>query len=82
MIRFIVKKSDTRHMEYYLLSSNENSIWILFDLNTGKAVSIKVYNHDISVKEINDTYVHTNHYIHNEHFNNLKTYLGSNSISR
>ena len=69
-------------MEYYLLSTNENSIWILFDLNTGKAVSIEVYNHDIRVKESNDTYVHTNHDIHNEHFNNLKTDLSTNSISR
>lgn len=52
------------------------------DLNTQKAVSIEVYNDSISIIEINDVYVHTNHYIHGKHKDKQKTDAGSNSIFR
>lgn len=52
------------------------------DINTHKAVSIEVYNHSISVIEIHDYYVHTNHYIHHDHAQHPVTDSGSNSIFR
>lgn len=52
------------------------------DLNTMKAVSVEVYHDTLSVIEINDTYVHTNHYIHGKHKDNPETDKGSNSVFR
>ncbi len=52
------------------------------DLNTMKAASIEVYNDTVSIIEIDDVYVHSNHYIHNQHQYNQITDSGSNSIFR
>lgn len=51
------------------------------DVNNNIAVSIEVYKESISVKYINDYYVHTNHYIHEDVDNKLVD-EGSNSIFR
>lgn len=52
------------------------------DINTLKAVSIEVYPETISIIEIDDLYIHTNHYIHHKHLLNPATDAGSNSIFR
>lgn len=52
------------------------------DTNTLKAISVEVYPDSISIIPVENWYVHTNHYIHNQHKNNSKTDKGSNSIFR
>lgn len=52
------------------------------DTNTLKAISVEVYPDSISIIPVENWYVHTNHYIHNQHKNNPKTDKGSNSIFR
>lgn len=52
------------------------------DINTKQAVSIEVYHDTLSVVYIDDVYVHTNHYIHGDYFNNQKVDSKSNSIFR
>ena len=52
------------------------------DTNTLKAKSVEVYPDSISIIPVENWYVHTNHYIHNQHKNNSKTDKGSNSIFR
>ncbi|MBR5290452.1 MAG: hypothetical protein IKU28_05615 [Erysipelotrichaceae bacterium] len=52
------------------------------DTNTLKAISVEVYPDSISIIPVENWYVHTNHYIHNQHKDNPKTDKGSNSIFR
>ena len=52
------------------------------DINKNIAVSIEVYTDGIDIEYIDDYYIHTNHFIHKEYFNNQKTDKGSNSIFR
>jgi len=51
------------------------------DINNNIAVSIEVYKEDISVKYVDDFYVHSNHYIHGN-IDNKMVDEGSNSIFR
>lgn len=52
------------------------------DINKNIAVSIEVYKNDIDIKYIDDYYVHSNHFIHNEYSKKQITDEGSNSIFR
>ena len=52
------------------------------DTKTLEAVSIEVYNEDISVLKLDELSVHTNHYIHGPYRNDQRTDAGSNSIFR
>ena len=52
------------------------------DINTNTAVSVEVYGDSISVQYIDDSYVHTNHYIHGSRINTPSVEEGSNSVFR
>lgn len=52
------------------------------DINNNIAVSIEIYTDGIDVKYIDDYYIHSNHFIHNEYINNQKEDIWSNSIFR
>lgn len=55
---------------------------IAIDINKNIAVSVEVYSDGIDVEYINDTYVHTNHFIHGKHVTNPKASPSGNSIFR
>ena len=52
------------------------------DINNNVAVSIEVYSDSIDVEYIDDYYVHSNHFIHNDYSLSQVTDNGSNSIFR
>ena len=52
------------------------------DVNKKIAVSIEVYNDSIDIEYIDDSYVHSNHYIHGDYFNNQRSDEGTNSLFR
>ncbi len=52
------------------------------DVNKNEAVSIEVYSDGISVKHIDDWYIHSNHYIHGARRNSPSQAPGANSIFR
>ena len=52
------------------------------DINKKIAVSVEVYPNDIDVQNIDDYYIHTNHFIHNDYINNQIADEGSNSLFR
>ena len=52
------------------------------DINTNTAVSIEVYSNGIDIEYIDDYYIHSNHFIHNDYLLNQVTDKGSNSIFR
>lgn len=52
------------------------------DINNNVAVSIEVYTNGIDVEYLNEYYIHSNHFIHNDYLVNQKTDSGSNSIFR
>lgn len=52
------------------------------DVNKQEAVSIEVYKEGIDVEKIDDFYVHSNHYMHKEYAQGVKTDEGSNSLFR
>ena len=52
------------------------------DRNSNIAVSIEVYTDGIDVKYIDDYYIHSNHFIHNDYINNQREDIWSNSIFR
>jgi len=56
---------------------------LAIDVNKNKAISVEITHDDISINEIKEAYVHTNHYIH-EKITNGKIFLdtGSNSLNR
>jgi len=55
---------------------------IVIDINLNRAISVEVYPDGISTKEIENYYIHTNHYIHDKWENNIQVEKGSNSIFR
>jgi hypothetical protein len=52
------------------------------DRNNNIAVSIEVHSDGIDVKYIDDYYIHSNHFIHDDYLNNQKEDIWSNSIFR
>ncbi|MEL7567756.1 MAG: C45 family peptidase [Dehalobacterium sp.] len=55
---------------------------IVVDINLNRAVSVEVYPDRISTREIEDFYIHTNHYIHDKWKNNIQVELENNSLFR
>jgi len=52
------------------------------DVNRNIAVSIEVYPDSVNVEFIDDSYVHTNHYLHKRYWNDLEIAPGNNSLFR
>ena len=52
------------------------------DVNKNIVVSIEVYNDSIDIEYIDDSYVHSNHYIHGDYFYNQRSDEGTNSLFR
>ncbi|WP_315117978.1 C45 family autoproteolytic acyltransferase/hydolase [uncultured Clostridium sp.] len=53
---------------------------VALDINKNQCISVEVTHKDISVKEIDDYYVHTNHYIH-QSISNREKITGEGSTS-